>query len=254
MKIDLNCDLGESYGAWKMGNDEKIIPLITSANIACGFHASDPSVMNITVSLAKEAGIGIGAHPGYPDLSGFGRREMKLSLNEIYADMLYQLGALKAFASAHEVPLSHVKPHGALYNTAAKDQAVAGAICQAVYDFDPTLIILAQPSGMLYKTAKAFKMRAAAEVFADRAYNDDGTLVPRSVKGSMITDPDLAAERVIRMIKEYKVTSISGNDIDIRADSVCVHGDSPAALQMVNTLRETLLKEEIRLCKLSDLF
>lgn len=254
MRIDLNCDLGESYGAWKMGNDEKIIPLITSANIACGFHASDPSVMNITVALAKEAEIGIGAHPGYPDLAGFGRREMKLSLKEIYADTLYQLGALKAFAAAHEVPLSHVKPHGALYNTAARDQAAAGAICQAVYDFDPTLIILAQPSGMLYQTAKAFRMRAASEVFADRAYNDDGTLVPRSVKGSMITDPDMAAARVIRMIKEQKVRTITGKDIDIKADSVCVHGDSPAALAMITTLREALKKEEITLCRLSDLF
>lgn len=254
MKIDLNCDLGESYGAWKMGNDEKIIPLITSANIACGFHASDPSVMNITMALAKETGISVGAHPGFPDLNGFGRREMKLSLTELYADMLYQLGALSAFARAHEMKLVHVKPHGAMYNMAAKDQATAGALCQAVYDFDPTLIILAQPCGQLYKAAHDIGLRAAAEVFADRAYNDDGTLAARRTPGSVISDPDLAAKRVIRMIKEQKVTSVTGRDIDIRADSVCVHGDSPSALETIKTLRSALTAEGIEICSLSELF
>lgn len=250
MKIDLNCDLGESFGAWKMGNDEAIIPLITSANIACGFHASDPVVMNRTVALAEKAGISAGAHPGFPDLNGFGRREMKLSKEEVYTGMIYQLGALDAFLRIRGMKLVHVKPHGALYNMAAKDHELAETVCAAVRDYDPSLIILAQPSGQLYQAAAEAGLKAAAEVFADRAYNEDGTLVSRSLANAMISDPQLAAQRVVRMVKEGRVTAVTGRDIAIRADSVCVHGDGPAALQTVTTLRSMLEAEGIEIAPL----
>ena len=253
MKIDLNSDLGESFGRYTLGCDEKVVPLVTSVNAACGFHAGDPVVMKKTVLLARQAGISVGAHPGFADLQGFGRRNMNLSYEELQACVLYQLGALDAFVKAEGLKLAHVKPHGAMYNMAAKDSKMAEAICSAVQAYDPDLIILAQESGQLYQTAKKMGLRAAAEVFADRAYEEDGTLVARSMPGSMITDPDEALARVLRMIKEGKVTAITGRDINVRADSVCVHGDGESALEVIRRIREQCEKENIILAPLSEI-
>ena len=245
MQVDLNSDLGESFGRYTLGMDSDIIPLITSANVACGYHASDPLVMAETVRAAREAGIAVGAHPGYPDLMGFGRRNMVISNDESYAYALYQIGALDAFLKAQGMKLQHVKPHGAFYNMAAKDPAQSEAICKAIKDYDPELIVMALPAGELYKTAKAMGLRAAAEVFADRAYEEDGTLVNRKKPGAMITDEDESLRRIIRMVKEHKVTAITGRDIDISVDSICVHGDGLKALQFVKKLRDGLTAEGV---------
>ncbi len=253
MQVDLNSDLGESFGRYTIGNDDKVIPLITSANVACGFHASDPVVMKATVEKAKAAGVSCGAHPGYPDLMGFGRRNMVVTPEEAYSYTLYQIGALDAFLKAQGMTLQHVKPHGAFYNMAAKDRKQSEAICQAVKDYRSDLIVLALPAGELYKAAKDMGLRAAAEVFADRAYEEDGTLVNRKKPGAMITDEDEALRRAIRMVKEHKVTAITGKDIDITADSVCVHGDGAKALEFVEKLRAGLTKEGIDIKPLSEI-
>jgi UPF0271 protein len=253
MKIDLNSDLGESFGRYTIGCDEQVVPLVTSINAACGFHAGDPLVMKKTIQLAGQAGVSVGAHPGFDDLQGFGRRNMNLSYEELQACVLYQLGALDAFVKAEGLRLAHVKPHGAMYNMAARDSKMAEAICSAVQAYDPELIILAQESGQLYQTARRMGLRAAAEVFADRAYEEDGTLVARSKPGSMTTDPDDALTRVIRMIKEGKVTAITGRDIDVRADSVCVHGDGESALEFIRRIREQCEKESIFLAPLKEI-
>ena len=195
MKIDLNCDLGESFGNYKIGMDEEVIKYISSANIACGFHASDPLVMAKTVSLAKENGVSIGAHPGYPDLVGFGRRNMSLTPAEITAIIVYQIGALSAFCSANGMKLKHVKPHGALYNMAAKDPAIAMAICEGIYSVDKQLILLAPSFSQMAKAAHSLGLPTASEVFADRAYEEDGSLVARSKPGAMITNEEEAILR-----------------------------------------------------------
>jgi len=252
-KVDLNSDLGESFGRYTIGADNLIIPLISSANVACGFHASDPVVMSETVALAGKSGIQVGAHPGYPDLMGFGRRNMTLSFEEAKAYTLYQLGALDAFCRANSMKLQHVKPHGAFYNMAAKDYELSRAICEAVKAFDDSLIVLALSGGQLAKAASDMGLRAAQEVFADRAYEDDGTLVNRRREGAMITDEELAISRVIRMVKEGKVTSISGKDIDIKADSVCVHGDGEKALAFVRRIRKAFEDEGITITPLKDI-
>lgn len=252
MQVDLNSDLGESFGRYTLGMDSEIIPLITSANVAAGFHASDPLVMKKTVEAAKRSGIAVGVHPGYPDLMGFGRRNMVVSPEESYAYTMYQIGALDAFLKAQGMRLQHVKPHGAFYNMAAKDRSQSEAICKAIKDYDPELIVMALPSGELYKAAKDMGLRAAAEVFADRAYEEDGTLVNRKKPGAMITDEDESLKRVIRMVKEHKVTAITGKDIDITVDSVCVHGDGVKALQFVKKLREGLSKEGVSIKPLRE--
>ena len=239
-KIDLNCDLGESYGAYHLGMDEEIIPLISSANVACGFHAGDFNTMAKTAKFCAESGISMGAHPGFPDLQGFGRRNMNLSPAEVQNLITYQVGALSAFCRSAGVRLCHVKPHGALYNMAAKDPALAKAICQGIYSFDPSLILLGLSGSEMLKQAKEIGLPYAAEVFADRAYEDDGTLVARSKPGAMITDEDEAVRRVVRMILEHKVTSINGKEIEICPDSVCVHGDSAKALLFVKKIRAAL--------------
>ena len=244
---DLNCDLGESFGAYKIGNDEAVIPLITSANIACGFHAGDPVVMAKTMKLVKEAGVQPGAHPGYPDLSGFGRRNMKITPEEAKAYVIYQVGALKAFADAEGLTLQHVKPHGAFYNMAGKDPVLAKAICEGIASVSEDLIIMALSGSEMVKAAALVGIRAASEVFADRGYEEDGSLVARSKPGAMITDENEASARVIRMIREGKVRAVTGKDIDIRADSVCVHGDGAKALAFVERLREDMGKEGILL-------
>ena len=240
--IDLNCDLGESFGAYKMGLDEEVLPYVTSANIACGFHGGDPLVMEKTVALCKKYGVRAGAHPGFPDLVGFGRRNMSLSPKEVKASVMYQLGALKAFCSGAGIRLCHLKPHGALYNMAAKDYELAKAICQAVKEADDSLILLALSGSEMLRAAKDTGLFAASEVFADRAYQNDGSLVPRNREGALIEDEDLAVRRVIRMAKEGVVEAIDGSTVSIKADSVCVHGDGAKALEFVKKIRKGLLE------------
>ena len=251
--VDLNSDLGESFGAYTIGCDDKVLPLVTSANVACGFHASDPVVMKKTIEMAAAAGIQVGAHPGYPDLMGFGRRNMAVTPDEAKAYTLYQLGALSAFCRAAGLPMQHVKPHGALYNMAGKDYALSRGICEAIREFDSDLIVLALSGSELLRCARDMGLRAASEVFADRAYEEDGSLVNRRKEGAMITDEDLAIERVVRMIREKKVTALSGKDISIQADSICVHGDGPKALAFVQKIREALAAESIELRPLKDI-
>ena len=252
-RVDLNSDLGESFGRYTIGMDDKIIPMITSANVACGYHASDPVVMNKTLAMAKEAGIRVGAHPGFPDLMGFGRRNLSVSQEEAKAYTLYQLGALDAFCRINGLKMQHVKPHGALYNMAAKDYELSKAICEAIKEFDQELIVLALSGGELAHAAKDMGLRTALEVFADRAYEEDGTLVNRRKEGAMITDETLAISRVVRMIKEKKVTAITGKDIPIQADSVCVHGDGEKALAFVEKIRAALQDEDIEICSIDEI-
>lgn len=241
LTVDLNADLGESYGNYTIGNDDEIIPLISSANVACGFHASDPSVMQKTVGMIKESGsTGIGAHPAYPDLMGFGRRYMELSMSEVRSIMLYQLGALDGFCRISDLEMNHVKPHGALYNATFKDETLAKTIAEAVKEYNPKLKLLGLSNQNLVKAGEDAGLNVRHEVFADRSYEDDGTLVSRKKEGAMITDTDLAVGRVIRMVKEGKVESVNGRDIDIKADSICVHGDGAKALEFVKEIRKQL--------------
>lgn len=252
-KVDLNCDLGESFGNYKIGSDEEVIPYISSANIACGFHASDPIVMNNTVKLSKTHNVSVGAHPGLADLVGFGRRKMDISCEEAKVIVQYQIGALKAFCTAHGVEMKHVKPHGALYNMAAKDSSLALAICEGIYEVDSNLILLALSGSKMIDAAKNTGLKAASEVFADRAYNDDGSLVERTKAGAVITDEEVAINRVIRMVKENKVKTINGIDISIKADSICVHGDGIKALQFVEKISQALKKENIEIAALDKI-
>ena len=250
--VDLNSDLGESFGNYKIGNDERIIPLVTSCNVACGYHASDPLVMDRTIRMAAEAGIGIGAHPGYPDLMGFGRRNMAVSPEEAGAYISYQLGALYAFTHKYGVKIQHVKPHGAMYNMAGKDYALAKAICEAVYNFDPEIILLGLSGSEMIRAAEDTGLRCAREFFADRAYEEDGSLVNRRKEGAMIHDEDLAVDRVIRVIREKKVTAITGRDIALSIDSICVHGDGEKALAFVKKILGRLESEGIAAKSLKD--
>lgn len=252
-KVDLNSDLGESFGRYTLGMDADILPLVSSANVACGYHASDPLVMDKTIAMAKEAGVRVGAHPGFPDLMGFGRRNMDVSPAEAKAYTLYQLGALDAFCKAHGIKMQHVKPHGAMYNMAGKDYVLSKAICEAVYEYDKELIVMALSGGELVHAAEDMGLKVAREVFADRAYEEDGSLVNRRKEGAMITDEDEAIARVVRMIKEQKVTAVTGKDIPIKADSVCVHGDGVKALAFVKKIRETLTAEGIEIVPLADI-
>lgn len=252
-RVDLNSDLGESFGRYTLGSDDKIIPLITSANVACGYHASDPVVMEKTIASVKKAGIHAGAHPGFPDLMGFGRRNMNVTPAEAKAYTLYQLGALYGFCQSQGISMQHVKPHGAMYNMAAKDYTLSRAICEAIYEFDKNLIVLALSGGELARAAKDMGMRTAQEVFADRAYEEDGTLVDRRKEGAMITDEKTAISRVVRMVKEKKVMAITGKDIPIEADSICVHGDGAKALAFVEQIRRTLSEEGIEICPIDKI-
>lgn len=252
-KVDLNSDLGESFGRYTLGADDKIIPLISSANIACGFHASDPVVMMKTVDMVKKAGAGAGAHPGYPDLMGFGRRNMAVSHEEAKAYTLYQISALGGMCAAAGIKLSHVKPHGAFYNMAGKEYDLARAICEAVKEYDPTLIVMGLAGSQMVKAARSMELKTAEEVFADRAYEEDGSLVSRNREGAMIKDEDEAIARAVRMIKEGKVEAITGKDISVKADSICVHGDSKTALDFVKKIREGFIKEGIEICPLEEI-
>ena len=244
-RIDLNSDLGESYGAFKVGNDVNIIPLITSANIACGYHAGDHNTMKKTVLKAKESNVAVGAHPGFNDLFGFGRRILPATPEEVYNMMVYQIGALQAFCRISDVKMQHVKPHGALYNIAAKDQGIAEAICRAIYDVDPSLIVFGLSGSFLIKESGKLGLKAAQEVFADRNYMPDGALTPRTMKNAVIHDAELAVKRVIQMATEQTVEAVDGSLIPIKADTVCVHGDEPSALLFVQNLVKELANHNI---------
>ncbi|MDU9417838.1 5-oxoprolinase subunit PxpA [Staphylococcus lloydii] len=250
MKVDLNCDLGESFGNYKIGNDENIIPVITSANIACGFHAGDAQVMKNTVKLAQENNIGIGAHPGLPDLQGFGRRNMDLSPQEIYDIVVYQLGAINGFCTIHNAKLNHVKPHGALYQMGARDEEIAHAIAQAVHDFDPSLIFVGLSNTLLISKAQEIGLQTASEVFADRRYEANGQLVSRKESDALITDTEEAISQVVSMVKNQQVTAKNGEKISIQADTICVHGDGAHAFEFVSQIRERLSKEGISISTL----
>ena len=251
LKVDLNSDLGESFGAYKIGMDADILQYVSSANVACGFHAGDPIVMEETVRLAKKAGAAVGAHPGYPDLQGFGRRNMICTPKEVKAYVKYQLGALLAFTRSAGIPLQHCKPHGALYNMAAKDKPLATAIAEAVADVDAGIILLGLAGSAMTEAGKEAGLRVAGEVFADRAYQADGSLVPRSMPGAVIHDTEEALSRTVRMVKEGIVTAVTGETVPLTADSICVHGDNPSALAFVKAIRERLKTEGVSVVPLS---
>ncbi|MBW3113091.1 5-oxoprolinase subunit PxpA [Bacillus sp. MCCB 382] len=240
MKIDLNCDLGESFGAYTIGKDEDMMNYVTSVNIACGFHAGDPLVMKHTVTNAMKHNVKIGAHPGLPDIQGFGRRMMHISPEEAYALIQYQMGALYAFVEAQGGVLSHVKPHGALYNMAAKDFALAKSIAEAVYDFDPSLTLFGLSQSELTRAGDEVGLHVAHEVFADRAYQSDGSLTPRSLPHSVLHDENEVEKQVLRMVEKQEVMSIDGKIVSIQADTVCLHGDNEAALSLAKRLYNKL--------------
>ena len=251
MPIDLNCDMGESFGAYTIGADEALMPLITSANIACGFHAGDPLVLDRTVALAKKHGVAVGAHPGFPDLAGFGRREMRLNAEEIENSVLYQIGALAAFCQPHSVPLVYVKAHGALYNMAANDSAMARAIARGIARFDRRLVMvgLASSQAMADAAAVAEGLGYAREAFADRAYNPDGTLQAREIPGALITDPARAAKQAVDVARGF-VIAHDGTRVQINAETICLHGDNPAALANAQAVRRALAEAGIEVKRL----
>ncbi|RSK29005.1 LamB/YcsF family protein [Bacillus sp. HMF5848] len=239
-KIDINCDMGEGYGSYIVGNDEEVMPYITSANIACGFHAGDPHIMNRTVEQAKSYGVAIGAHPGYPDLAGFGRRSIPMSTEEITNITLAQLGTLHSFCRAHKVDLHHIKPHGALYNDAAKNITIAHAIIKAIKQFDDQLILYGLANSALIEAAIEAGIRVASEVFADRTYENDGSLTPRSQPNAVISNVNECVEQARRMINDKQVLTVTGELIPIDVDTICIHGDSPHALSIAQALRNML--------------
>jgi 5-oxoprolinase (ATP-hydrolysing) subunit A len=248
--IDLNCDMGESFGNYKIGQDDKVIKYISSSNIACGFHAGDPNVISYTVRLAKENKVAIGAHPGFPDLVGFGRRAMDISPEEVKNIIIYQIGALQAMASSQKMKLQHVKPHGALYNMMVNDEILGTAVVEAIFSVDKDLILVALPNTKIMDIALKRGLRVAREGFADRAYNSDGTLVKRSVKGSVIHDAKIIANRVVRMIKDQEIESIDGNIFNLQIDTICLHGDNENALNLIMEIRKTLKRENIQVAPL----
>ena len=241
--IDLNCDMGESYGAWKMGNDAELMRYITSANIACGFHGGDPATIRKTVALALERGVAIGAHPSLPDRQGFGRRVMQIKPQEMYDLVVYQAGAVEAFARAAGARLHHVKCHGALYNMAATDEALSEALVRAVKDLGVMLYALSNSKN--HAVAKKAGIPVAGEVFADRGYADDGTLAPRDLPGGLIEDPAQAVKQALAMIEQGYVTSLSGRRIPVAADTLCLHGDQPGAVAFARALRQAFSEKGI---------
>ena len=248
--IDLNSDLGESFGAYRIGNDAGIIPLISSANLACGMHAGDPIVLASAIRLCIENNVSIGCHPGYPDLQGFGRRELAMSPDEADMYTRYQLGAIIGMAKSLGGTVSHVKLHGALYNRAAKDYKLARAICDGIYKTDPNLKFLGLASSEMIRAGRDAGLQVYSEVFADRAYEDDGSLVARTKPGAMIHGEDEMVSRVLRMIRDKEVVSVSGKIIPIEADSVCVHGDGERALAFVKRLRDAFVENNIIIRKM----
>jgi UPF0271 protein len=244
-KIDLNCDMGESYGAWKMGADAEVMPFISSANIACGFHAGDPATIRKTVRLAVDRGVAVGAHPSLPDLMGFGRRVMRISPQDMYDLILYQAGAVEAFARAAGARLHHVKCHGALYNMAATEEGLSEAMARAVRDLGGHVMLYALSNSLMMKIAKQMNIPVAGEVFADRGYSDDGTLAPRDKPGGMIEDAAASAKQALAMIEEGYVTSLSGKRVAVSADTMCLHGDQPGAAAFARVLRKTFSEKGI---------
>jgi UPF0271 protein len=243
--IDLNCDMGESFGAYTIGADVEVMRSISSANVACGYHGGDPAVMRRTVRLAREAGVSVGAHPGFPDLVGFGRREMRVTPQEVEDMVLYQVGALAAIAAAEGVRLRHVKAHGALYNMAVRDRALADGIARAVRAFDPSLMLFVLPASELQRAGEAAGLHVALEGFADRAYEPDGSLTPRSRAGAVIHDPAEVVARAVRMAKGGGVTATDGSHVALRVHTICTHGDTPGAHELTRLLRAGLERDGI---------
>ena len=252
MRIDLNSDVGESFGSWSLGADEELIPLVTSVNIACGAHAGDPVVMRRTVELAAATGAAIGAHPGYPDLPGFGRRAMAMTRDEIVASMLYQLGALAGIASAAGQQLRHVKPHGALYNSAAVDSGVAGAVAEAVAAFSSDLILVGLARSRLLDAGHKNGLRVAAEAFADRAYESDGTLRSRDQPDGVLSTPGAAAEQAVSIVRERRVRAHDGAWVAVEAETICIHGDTPGAPEYAREVRRALEAAGVEIASLVD--
>ena len=250
-RIDFNCDMGESFGMYKMGLDEEVIKHITSANVACGFHAGDPMWMRRTVDLAQAHGVAVGAHPSFPDLAGFGRRDMGATAAEVKNDITYQAGALQAFTAGKR--LQHIKPHGAMYNMAVQDEALARAICEAILELDESIILLALAGSRWVDIAEDMGLRVAREIFADRALTADGALVPRSHAGSVIHDTAEVVERSLRMVMEGKATAITGERIEVRADSLCLHGDTPGAVDMARALKSELQAAGVEILPVGEL-
>jgi UPF0271 protein len=241
MRIDLNGDVGESFGAYEIGHDVELIPILTSANIACGFHAGDPGVMRATVALAREHGTNIGAHPGFPDLVGFGRREIKATPREVEDLVAYQIGALAAIAAAQGMRLSHVKPHGALYNMAARDPDLADAIARATAAVDRSLLLFGLPGSKSLDAARRHGVRAVSEAFADRAYRQDGSLVPRSERGAVIDDAHQVVERAVTIARERMVVAADGTRVPLDVETICVHGDTRGAAELASRIRKALI-------------
>jgi UPF0271 protein len=235
-ELDLNCDMGEGFGAYRCGDDLALLDHVSSANIACGFHAGDHRTMAATVKAAAARGVAIGAHPGLPDLQGFGRREMQISPAEVYELTVYQIGALKGFTAAAGVALCHVKAHGALYNMAARDAALADAICRAVRDVDASMVVFALAGSKMVEVARGLGLQVACEVFADRSYQDDGSLTPRSQPGAMLTDAQQAMDQVLGMALQGEVRALSGRSVRVQADTLCIHGDQPDAVVFAQRL------------------
>lgn len=252
-RVDLNCDLGESFGVYSIDIDEEVMENISSANVACGFHAGDPMVLDDTVNFAKEYGTEVGAHPGLPDLMGFGRRRMDVTKNEAKNYVKYQVGALQAFCRSSGIKLQHVKPHGALYNMASNDEELAAGIIQALKSLPDSPICLALSGSKFASMAEEAGLEVCHEGFADRAYNKDGTLVSRSREGAVIHDPELLAKRGVKMVKERKVETIDGETVNLSVDSICVHGDSPEAAENVASLVESFEEEGIQVTSMRRL-
>ena len=244
--IDLNCDMGESYGAWTMGADAEVMPFITSANVACGFHGGDPATIRKTVRLAVDHGVAIGAHPSLPDLQGFGRRAMKISAQDMYDLVVYQAGAVEAFARAAGSRLHPVKCHGALYNMAANDEALSEGMARAARDLGGVMLYVLSNSKMM-ETARRLGVPVAGEVFPDRGYSDDGTLAPRDRPGGMVEDAGAAVKRAIAMVQEGYVTSLSGKRVSVSADTLCLHGDQPGAAAFARAIRAAFADRGIAL-------
>ena len=245
MYIDLNSDLGESYGSWSMGNDEQILPIVSSTNIACGFHAGDPKSILQTLKQAAHLKVSVGAHVSYPDLVGFGRRNMDVAYDELYADVLYQISALQGLAQVAGTSVRYVKPHGALYNTIATNLVQAKAVIDAILAYDSSLVLVALAGSPLIEFARKQGLRVVSEAFADRAYHRDGTLVSRRQEGAVLHDVEMIAERVLDMIKKKGVMSIEGEFTPLKADTICLHGDSLGALQMAKVIRQTLADHQL---------
>jgi UPF0271 protein len=250
--LDLNADLGESYGSFVVGRDAELIPLLTSANVACGFHGGDPRVMDRTVRACRAAGVAVGAHPGFPDLVGFGRRVVDVTAEEAETDVLYQVAALNGFCRRNGVTMQHVKPHGALYNHANRSPELARGIAAAIASHDPRLVLVCQHGTELARAGEAVGLTVAYEGFADRAYNRDGSLVARSVAGSVHHDPGRATEQALRMVTDGTVVTLDGAVIEVRVDTLCVHGDNPEAVELVRALRERLVAAGVPLRPLGE--